>query len=58
MFTGMKKLFGTKVREEKGASAVEYALIAGLIAVVIIGTVTLLGTTIQATFQSIVDSLS
>ena len=52
----MKELM-KRFRNEEGASAVEYALIAGLIAVVIIGVVTLLGQTIQATFQSIVDAL-
>jgi pilus assembly protein Flp/PilA len=42
---------------EKGATAVEYALIVALIAVVIIGAVTLLGTRIKAIFESIVTAL-
>ncbi|TKA92754.1 Flp family type IVb pilin [Halopseudomonas bauzanensis] len=41
------------VKREDGASAIEYALIAGLIAVAIIGGATLIGTNIEAMFQSI-----
>ena len=41
------------LREEKGATAIEYGLIAGLIAVVIITAVALLGTDIEAVFNSI-----
>ncbi|MFA5353856.1 MAG: Flp family type IVb pilin [Thermodesulfovibrionales bacterium] len=52
----MKELV-KRFRNEEGASAVEYALIAGLIAVVIIAVVTTLGTTIQGVFQSIVTAL-
>jgi pilus assembly protein Flp/PilA len=44
-------------REEKGATAVEYGLMVGLIAVVIIAAVTLLGTKLQALFNSIAGSL-
>jgi pilus assembly protein Flp/PilA len=40
-------------REEKGATAVEYGLMVGLIAVVIITAVTLLGTDLKALFESI-----
>jgi len=42
----MKRFFG----EEDGASAVEYGLLVALIAVVIIGAVTVLGTSIQTKF--------
>ncbi len=45
------------LKSEKGASAVEYALIVSLIALAIIATVTLLGTTLSGVFQSIVDAL-
>lgn len=58
----MLKLVGKKLsalkKSEKGASAVEYALIAGLIAVVIIGAVTLVGTDLTATFTKITDALN
>ena len=44
-------------REEKGATAVEYGLMVGLIAVVIIGAVTLLGTQLQGLFNTIAGAL-
>lgn len=40
-------------REEKGATAVEYGLLVGLIAVVIIAAVTLLGSHLKDLFDSI-----
>jgi pilus assembly protein Flp/PilA len=47
-----------KIRHsEKGATAVEYGLIVALIAAVIVAVVALLGTRIQAAFQTIVTSL-
>ena len=42
---------------EKGATAVEYGLMVALIAVVIIAAVTLLGTTLAARFQTVVQAL-
>ena len=44
-------------RSEKGATAIEYGLIAALIAVVIIGALTLLGTGLSATFASVTAKL-
>ncbi|MDK3255842.1 Flp family type IVb pilin [Blastococcus capsensis] len=44
-------------REEKGATAVEYGLMVGLIAVVIIAAVTLLGEQLNGLFQSVTGSL-
>lgn len=44
-------------RDERGVTALEYALIAGLIAVVIIVGVTALGTRINVVFGNIVTSL-
>jgi pilus assembly protein Flp/PilA len=41
----------SKLREDKGATAVEYALIVGLIAIVIIAAVTLLGENISNAFS-------
>jgi pilus assembly protein Flp/PilA len=43
--------------EERGATAVEYALMVGLIAVAIIGAVSLLGTKLKSTFQGISNTL-
>ena len=44
-------------REEKGATAVEYGLMVGLIAVVIIAAVTLLGEQLRTLFESITAAL-
>jgi len=41
------------VRDESGATAIEYGLIAALIAVVIITAVTAVGTQLSTTFNSI-----
>jgi pilus assembly protein Flp/PilA len=45
-------------REEKGATAVEYGLMVGLIAVVIIGAVVFLGTELESLFDEIGTELS
>ena len=45
------------IRDKSAATAIEYGLIAALIAVAIIATVTSVGTTLQATFTSIATSL-
>lgn len=41
------------IQDEEGATAIEYGLIAALIAVVIIGAVTLIGTNLSNAFQKI-----
>ena len=43
--------------DERGATAVEYALMVGLIAVAIIATVTLLGRKVRSTFNTIANTL-
>jgi pilus assembly protein Flp/PilA len=50
-------MFGKLLLSESGNSAMEYGLIAALIAVAIIGTVTVLGGKIKDTFQAIVEAL-
>jgi pilus assembly protein Flp/PilA len=45
------------VRDESGATAIEYGLIAALIAVVIITAVTAVGTKLSTTFDSVQNSL-
>jgi pilus assembly protein Flp/PilA len=45
------------LRDESGATAIEYGLIAALISVVIITAVTLVGTNLTATFQAIATAL-
>ena len=44
-------------RDESGAAAVEYGLLAGLIAVVIVGSVTTLGTTLKGIFDTIATKI-
>ena len=41
------------LRDERGATAIEYALIAGGIAVAIVGAVNSLGDTVKALYESI-----
>jgi pilus assembly protein Flp/PilA len=45
-------------RNERGATAVEYALMVGLIAVAIIGSVSVLGNRIKSTFSTVDNSLT
>lgn len=45
------------LRDEEGVTAIEYALIAALIAVVIIGAVTLVGEEVSNTFTKIGTTL-
>ena len=45
------------IHDERGATAIEYALIASLIALLIIGAVTAIGTTLSSTFSTVSGSL-
>jgi pilus assembly protein Flp/PilA len=54
----MTKIFARFVKNESGATAIEYGLIAALIALVIVAGATSLGTTLNSKFQSISDSVS
>ena len=49
----MTKFVSRFVKDESGATAIEYGLIAALIAVVIIGAVTTLGTSLNGTFGKV-----
>ena len=51
------KLFARFVRDESGATAIEYGLIAALIAVVIITAVTTVGTNLTSTFNTVATKL-
>jgi pilus assembly protein Flp/PilA len=53
MFQSLKKF----VRDESGATAIEYGLIASLIAVVIIGAVTTVGNKLTNTFSEVAGNL-
>jgi pilus assembly protein Flp/PilA len=46
------------IREENGVTAIEYGLIAALIAVVIIGGVTVVGTSLNTKFNGIAASVT
>lgn len=46
------------IKDENGATAIEYGLIAGLIAVAIIVATTSVGENLSQTFQTIADKLS
>jgi pilus assembly protein Flp/PilA len=46
------------LRDETGATAIEYGLIAALISIVIIGAVTVIGTTLNTTFTTISTALA
>jgi pilus assembly protein Flp/PilA len=54
----MKTLFVRFAQDESGVTAIEYGLIAALIAVVIIGAVTTVGTDLQATFNAVGTALT
>jgi len=54
----MNKLISRFVRDESGATAIEYGLIAALIAVVIIGVLTTIGTGLTAKFQAVSTELN
>jgi pilus assembly protein Flp/PilA len=51
-------LFARFVKDESGATAIEYGLIAALIAVAIIGAATTLGTEIGETFKKVSDEMA
>ena len=54
----MKNLVSRFVKDESGATAIEYGLIAAGIAVAIIATVAGLGTKLNATFTSVNTALN
>ena len=53
----MKNLVSRFVSNESGVTAIEYGLIAALIAVVIIAAVSTVGTNLSNTFSSVATSL-
>jgi len=54
----MTKFVTRFLKDESGATAIEYGLIAALIAVVIISGVSVLGTNLNDKFQSVADKVS
>ncbi|MCJ8503652.1 Flp family type IVb pilin [Kocuria flava] len=54
---GKNAVMSRLAREEKGATAVEYGLIVGLIAVAIVGVLVTLGPQLRGLFQTVQGSL-
>ncbi len=57
MLISVMNLLKTHKSDERAVTAIEYALIAALIAVVIIGAVSLLGNQISSTFNTVSSEL-
>lgn len=53
----MLEMFKQFIRDEEGVTAIEYGLIASLIAVVIIGSVTLVGNKLNQVFTYIQNAI-
>ena len=53
----MKPLLNRFVRDESGATAIEYGLLASLIAVVIVATLRILGPRLDAKFVAVSNAL-
>jgi len=49
----MQNVFARFVKDESGATAIEYGLIAALLSVVIISTLTAIGTDLKAIYEQI-----
>ncbi|WP_428643312.1 Flp family type IVb pilin [Roseibium sp.] len=54
----MKSLITRFVKDESGATAIEYGLIAALLSIVIMGALKLTGTALTGVFNSIESTLS
>jgi pilus assembly protein Flp/PilA len=54
----MKKLFRKFLKDESGATMVEYALLVALISVAAVAVIVLLGPLIVGTFQSVLDAMT
>ncbi len=53
----MSKFVTQFLKDESGATAIEYGLIVALIAVVIVGAVTAIGTNMSGKFQEVADKV-
>ena len=51
------KIFQDLLKDDSGATAIEYGLIAALVSVAIIGVLTTLGDSLTNTFQTVSDNL-
>ncbi|MCZ6447151.1 MAG: Flp family type IVb pilin [Alphaproteobacteria bacterium] len=57
MYTQALNWLKSLIEQDEGVTAIEYGLIAALIAVVIIAAITVVGTELQDTFTTISDAL-
>ena len=55
--TYLRAFIGAHVKNERGATAVEYGIMVALIAVVIIGAVTAIGLALQGKFETVQEAL-
>jgi pilus assembly protein Flp/PilA len=53
----MRALFVSLIRDESGVTAIEYALIAALIAIVAVAIIGSIGTNLSTTFSKVAKSL-
>jgi pilus assembly protein Flp/PilA len=51
-------LFFTEERLEKGASLIEYALLVALVAMVAVGAITIIGTSVSSRFSTVASGLN
>jgi pilus assembly protein Flp/PilA len=54
----MSNIFARFVKDESGATAIEYGLIAGLIAVVIISAISTVGSNLKNKFTAVANNLT
>lgn len=57
IYIGLSTVAGKLRREEKGATAVEYGIMVALIAVAIVGAVTLVGTDLKQLFTQVTTAI-
>lgn len=53
----MRTFMSSLLRDENGATAIEYGLIAALIAIAIIAAISLIGTDLNLTFSNVASNL-
>ena len=53
----MRNFVSRFITDESGVTAIEYGLIAALVAVIIIGAVSAVGTNLSSTFSTVANSL-
>jgi pilus assembly protein Flp/PilA len=54
----MKKLIARFIKDQSGATAVEYCLIAGLVSIVIVSAVTRLATNLSTKYNAIANNVA